>query len=199
MTTKTRVLASCAGLLVAFTIGRYSARAPDTIVDERAEETRHETAKVEESATVEATVAKAEAETARVEETRERIRVVFRERETRPDGSTHERELELDAETARLTAELAASREEVARLEAAAARAEAREILATRIDERRVEVHTPLPDWIAGPMLGVDVGGLRPVYGGMGAYRIGGPVHLGAWLTTTGKELQVGGGLLAAW
>jgi len=199
MTTRTRVLLASAGLLAAFAAGRYSARSPDTIVDERAQETRQEAETVQASATVAAETTSAQAETARVETATKRVRIVVREKETRPDGGTFERELELDAETARLTSELQASREEVARLEAAAARAEARETLATRVDERRVEVHTPLPDWIAGPLLGVDVGGLRPVYGGMGAYRIGGPVHLGAWLTTTGKELQVGGGLLAAW
>ena len=157
MTTRTAILASCACLLVGIAIGRHNARAPDTIVDERAEETRHETATVEEAAAVEATTATTQAAAAHVDETRQRVHVVYRERETRPDGSTHERELELDAETARLTAELQASREEVARLEAAAARAEARETVATRVEERRVEIHDPLPSWIAGPMVGVDV------------------------------------------
>jgi len=186
VTTRTRILASCAALLAVFAVGRFSARAPDTTVDERAEETHHETATVEESAAVEAATTTTQAEAAHVEQTIGRIHVVYRERETRPDGSTLERELELDAETARLTAELKASRDEVARLEAAASRAEAREAASTRVEERRVETHNPLPDWRAGALVGVDLRGPGFVYGAQLERRILGPIYLTAGGLTNG-------------
>lgn len=193
----TRILLVSAGLLTAFAAGRISGRQPDTIVDERAQETRQATETVQASSSVEAEATTAQAETARVETATQRVRIVYRDREVRADGSSHERELEVDAETARVVAELEASKAEVARLRAQASQEEHREVLEVRAEERRLETHDPLPNWIAGPMVGVDVGGLRPVYGAMGANRIAGPFHLGAWLTTTGTDLQ-GGALLVA-
>jgi len=168
---------------VGYASGRHAARAPD--------ETRHEAATetIAESTTQEV----AREETTHTEAQEAQERVVYRERIVYRDGPVQVVEREVEGERAVAQA--------VTDTHAAEVRVEVQEVEVVREVERRVEIHTPLPDWIAGPMLGVDVdlGGTRTVYGAMGAYRIGGPLHLGLSLATSGSDLQLRGLALATW
>ena len=167
MRARTAILASCACLLGGIAIGRHTARAPDTIVDERAQETRQEAETVETSATVEA----------HVEEARAEERVIVRERVVYREGPVQVVEREVEASSSTAAA--------VATVQAQEVRVEVREVEVVREVERRVEVHTPLPDWRVGALVGVD---LRAgfVYGGEVQYRIAGPVYVGAGALTSG-------------
>lgn len=185
--TSPRALTLCAAcLVVGLALGRYTA-AP-------AEETHHEAASeeiaVETSETTEATeIVQHEAEdaaTERTEATTERVRVVWRERIVQPDGATEEREMELDAEVARLVHEAEAARREVARLEAQLAHQTTETVEVVREVEVVRQVRAPLPDWRLSGMVGLDIPGGHAVYGGSVERRILGPIHVGAWGLSTG-------------
>lgn len=181
------LLIGAACLVVGLALGRYSA-AP-------AEETHHETASeeiaVETSETTEAQeVAHHEAATMateRTEATAERVRVVWRERIVQADGATEEREMELDAEVARLVHEAEAARREVARLEAQLAHQTTETVEVVREVEVVRQVRAPLPDWRLSGMVGLDIPGAHAVYGASVERRILGPIHVGAWGLSSGS------------
>lgn len=193
----TRWLLACAVcLLVGLAVGRYTAAPPK---EERREQTVENIAsseQIDETGSEAVTVEAKEEATAKVEATTERVRIVYREREEKPDGSTRERELELDAELAHLVAEARSSREEITRLEAEVARLEARELAVERREDLFLKVEAPLPTWRFGAVGGLDIPAAALVYGGSLERRIWGPVYVGATVLSNGTVLgQMSAGL----
>lgn len=193
MTPRWSHLLIVAAIVGAYALGRHTARPAEETHEEVREDqiavTTNETTEAEEIAEHAVT----EEATERTEATTERIRIVYRERIVQADGATEEREVELDAETARLLHEVEARREEVATLRAllASERSSAALIQAS-LDLRR-ELRPSLPNWRVGGLVGVDLGGLSPTYGGQVERRIIGPVYVGAWGLSSGQGgLSVG-------
>ena len=168
-------LAGLVALAVGIAIGRWSAPTQTVTVDERAEETVTAVATTTSSAT-ETAVVTAAAETDRQEE-----RVIYRDRWYRIDGSL-ERESEVESSQAieRRTEQSAGH----VHREEQEARVEIVEVM--RIEERRVEVTTPAPDWRASALVGLEVRGGELVYGAQLERRILGPISVGAWGLSSG-------------
>ena len=174
-------------------VGRYTARSPDVALHEAASETIAEQTTQEAAATVEATTAATEATAATVTQASERV-VVRRVVEYR-DGPVARETDEVEAESSRLAMELQASRKEASTLRAELAEARASVRTEAREVERRVEVHSPLPDWRVGGLVGLSLrGGPEPAFGAEVQRRILGPVYLQAWGLNTGAA-GVGVGL----
>lgn len=165
-------------------VGRWSVSAPKTLQRVENSQAMQATAKQESQAV---TVAEAQAE-ARAEAVQERVRVVWRERVTTPEGGVSEREVELDSEVARLASEAAEARREVevlrAKLEASKASARVEQSLSL------VEP-SALPDWRVSGLVGLSRQDL--VYGASIERRVLGPVHAGVWGLSSGAVgLSVG-------
>jgi hypothetical protein len=187
MTTGDRAMLVCAGLLAAFLAGYYS-RTPQTeIVQERAQEEARATEHLEASTSVVAHVEAAKAEATQVQAQEERVRIVWRVREEKPDGSRHEQVLELDAASAQLLAQAQASQTTAAQVQAQEVRAEARAAEAFRATERLVKIEAPQPDWRIGGLVGFDLRGPGFTYGVEVQRRILGPIYLGAGALSSGS------------
>lgn len=159
-------LAILALFVIAFVLGRFSARTPDEHLE--VVETKEESVveEVEEEVVEETTEERVE----------ERVRIVYRDRWRSPAGEERETEVELDAEAARFL-------EQAARVET---RVELREVEIVREVEVDRFVRTPLPDWRVGALIGVDLSSPGPAYGLTVERRILGPIHVGAWGLSTG-------------
>lgn len=148
----------------AFAIGRATAPAPQMKVEERVAEKAHEQV----TTTVEATATRDEAKVETV--------VVYRDRLVHVDGTVEEHEVEHRGTDVQIHEEA----------KAAEVKVEVREV--ERVVEKRVEVHTPPPDWRVTAMVGVDASplvrqGLPPALalGASVERRIIGPIYVGVW------------------
>lgn len=176
-----------------YAAGSYRARTPDVALHEAAMETIAVAETQDTAATVEATTATQEAQAATVTQATERV-VVRRVVEYR-DGPVAREVDEVEAEFSRLAVELQASRDESSRLRLELAEARASVRTEAREVERRVEVHSPLPDWRVGGLVGLSLrGGPEPAFGLELQRRILGPVYVQAWGLNTGAA-GVGVGL----
>lgn len=175
----------CAGLLAAFSLGRYTAKAPQETVQAASQE---EIAAQATETTASETIADHSATQEAVERTEavtERVRVVYRERRTTPDGATEERSLEVDAETARLLREVEESRAEVASLRAQLAERQTLDLGLTASHTLDRQVSAP-PTWMVGLTAIYDTGLGRTAIGPQTTFRLAGPLHLGGAVALPG-------------
>lgn len=177
----------------AYAAGRYTSRPAEETHEEVREDqiavTTNEATEAEEIAEHAVT----EEATERTEVATERIRVVYRDRWRSPEGEDRETEMELDVETGHLLREAEARREEVASLRALlASERSSAALLRASLDLSR-ELRPSLPNWRVGGLVGVDLSGPSPAYGGQVERRIIGPVYVGAWGLSSGQAgLSVG-------
>lgn len=127
---------------------------------------------------VEVLAERAEWVTAReVERTEDRVRVVYREKVTTPDGTVTEREHEIEGEHV----ENREQTNDAGRSETIATKTEHRE--ASKV------IAAPAPAWRVSALAGVDLGLAEPpvlVYGGQVERRLVGPLSVGAWGMSNG-------------
>lgn len=183
----TIIAVAALALGLAFAAGRWTARPPTVHVEEQGRqetsETTTETREVVEAASSSTTTDRAEAE----------VRVVYRDRWYREDGSLeHEREVEAEASAAELREEAQAD----VRREEQGARVEVRtEVVEV---ERLVHVEAEAPRWLVGAVGGIGSDG-EARYGAQVHYRLLGPVHVSAGALLGGGEAVGIVGVGVAW